>query len=283
MSKALSLDLRTRVLAAIAGGLSCRQAAQRFGVSASSAIRWRGLERRQGDARPKALGGDRRSGRIEARAGLILGLVEATPDITLEELRTALAARGVAVGYGSLWRFFARRRITPKKDRARGRAGEAGHPEATSGVVRRPARSRPRAPRLHRRDLGLHEHGPAVRTSAPRPAPAGQRASRSLENHHLRRRAAAHRPSRALRARWSDQPRRVRGLRREGSRPGAEARRCGGHGQPVEPQGAKRASADRGRRSDVRIARTIQDAAKMMSDVDPGVLPVGGPQTPLQE
>jgi transposase len=115
MSKALSLDLRTRVLAAIAGGLSCRQAAQRFGVSASSAIRWRGLERRQGDARPKALGGDRRSGRIEARAGLILGLVEATPDITLEELRTALAARGVAVGYGSMWRFFARRRITRKK------------------------------------------------------------------------------------------------------------------------------------------------------------------------
>ena len=50
------LDLRTRVLAAIAGGLSCRQAAQRFGVSASSAIRWRALECIQGDARPKALG-----------------------------------------------------------------------------------------------------------------------------------------------------------------------------------------------------------------------------------
>src|SRR3954453_20155088 len=90
-SKALSLDLRTRVLAAIAGGVSCRQAAQRFGVSASSAIRWRGLERRQGDARPKALGGDRRSGRIEARAALILGLVEETPDITIEELRSALS------------------------------------------------------------------------------------------------------------------------------------------------------------------------------------------------
>ena len=74
MSKALSLDLRTRVLAAIGGGLSCRQAAQRFGVSASSAIRWRALERRQGDARPKALGGDRRSARTKARAGLILSL-----------------------------------------------------------------------------------------------------------------------------------------------------------------------------------------------------------------
>ena len=115
MSKALSLDLRTRVLAAIAGGLSCRQAAARFGVSASSAIRWRALERQQGDARPKALGGDRRSGRIEAHAGLILGLVEETPDMTLEELRAALAGRGVSVGYGTLWRFFDRRGITRKK------------------------------------------------------------------------------------------------------------------------------------------------------------------------
>src|SRR3954447_20549170 len=115
MSKALSLDLRTRVLAAIAGGLFVQAGRAALWGSASIAIRWRGLERRQGDARPKALGGDRCSGRIEARAGLILGLVEATPDITLEELRTALAARGVAVGYGSLWRFFARRRITGKK------------------------------------------------------------------------------------------------------------------------------------------------------------------------
>jgi transposase len=37
MPKSLSFDLRLRVLAAIDGGLSCRQAAARFGVSASSA------------------------------------------------------------------------------------------------------------------------------------------------------------------------------------------------------------------------------------------------------
>lgn len=117
MSKALSQDLRTRVLTAIAGGLSCRQAALRFGVSAASAIRWRALERRQGDARPKALGGDRRSGRIEAQAGLILGLVEVTPDITLAEIRSELAAKGVGVGVTTLWRFFDRRKITLKKRR----------------------------------------------------------------------------------------------------------------------------------------------------------------------
>ena len=115
MSKALSLDLRSRVLAAISAGLSCRRAAARFGVSASSAIRWRALEREQGDAKPKALGGDRRSGRIEAHAALILSLLEETPDITLEELRAVLAEKGVAVGYGTLWRFFERRQITRKK------------------------------------------------------------------------------------------------------------------------------------------------------------------------
>ena len=42
MPKALSFDLRSRVLAAIDAGLSCRQAAARFGVSASSAIPGRG-------------------------------------------------------------------------------------------------------------------------------------------------------------------------------------------------------------------------------------------------
>ena len=115
MSKALSLDLRTRVLAAIAGGLSCRKAAERFGISASSAIRWRARQRLQGDARPKALGGDRRSGRIEAHAETILALVGETPDITLHELKAALAEHGVAVGIGTLWRFFDRRRITLKK------------------------------------------------------------------------------------------------------------------------------------------------------------------------
>jgi transposase len=86
-------------------------------VSASSAIRWRARERKQGDARPKALGGDRRSGRMEAHAALIGSLVEATPDITLDELRAALSERGLSVGYGTLWRFFRRHKITRKKRR----------------------------------------------------------------------------------------------------------------------------------------------------------------------
>ena len=117
MSKALSVDLRERVVAAIAGGASRREAAVRFGVSASSAIRWASLVRGQGSVAPKALGGDRRSARIEAYAPLILGLVERTSDITLREIRAELAHVGVSAGIGTLWRFFERRRLTWKKRR----------------------------------------------------------------------------------------------------------------------------------------------------------------------
>lgn len=60
MAKSLSLDLRQRVIAAIDGGLSCRQAAERFGVSAASAIRWRSRQREAGDFSPKQQDGDRR-------------------------------------------------------------------------------------------------------------------------------------------------------------------------------------------------------------------------------
>ena len=95
MSKALSLDLRIRVLSAVSDGMSHRAAAARFGVSAASVSRWRALEQEQGDARPKALGGDRRSGRIEAQRGVILGLLEESRDMTIEELRAALGERGL--------------------------------------------------------------------------------------------------------------------------------------------------------------------------------------------
>jgi transposase len=115
MSTALSLDLRTRVLAAVAAGASHRAAAARFGVSAASVSRWRTLERTQGDARPGRLGGDRRSARVEAQGALIRSLLEKTPDTTIEELRRALEHRGHRFGYGTIQRFFRRRGITRKK------------------------------------------------------------------------------------------------------------------------------------------------------------------------
>ena len=118
MSKALSLDLRQRVVAAVRNeGLSHRAAAARFNVSAASISRWRTLERQSGDLRPGPLGGDRRSAVIEAQAGLIVRTFEARRDMSIDELRGELASQGLHFGYGTLWRFFARHRLTRKKRR----------------------------------------------------------------------------------------------------------------------------------------------------------------------
>jgi transposase len=115
MARPLSMDLRERVLACMAGGISGRQAADRFGVSAASVSRWRTRERQQGDAQPRAQGGDRKSHRIEAHRATVLALLGATPDITIEELRDGLSKQGLSFGYGTIRRFFKRHKITRKK------------------------------------------------------------------------------------------------------------------------------------------------------------------------
>jgi transposase len=125
MGKSLSDDLRVRVVEAVEAGASRRQAAARFGVSVSSAIRWVRRWRDRGEVRAKPRGGDRRSGRIEAQAGFLLGQVERRPDVTLAELQALLHERGIAVAIATVWRFFERHGISFKKNRARRRAGPA--------------------------------------------------------------------------------------------------------------------------------------------------------------
>ena len=125
MGSCLSKDLRVRVVEAVLAGSSRRQAATRFGVSASSAIRWSELWHERGDVSAKPQGGDRRSDRIEAEAAFLLGQVDETPDVTLAELQAMLRERGVSVGTGTVWRFFDRHGISFKKNRARRRTGSA--------------------------------------------------------------------------------------------------------------------------------------------------------------
>jgi transposase len=108
-------DLRDRVAAAVASGTSARAAAGRFGVSVSTAIRWAQRLRAEGHARARAMGGDRRSRLPEHRAA-VLELVAKQPDLTLQEIRGALAAEhGIAVGLTSVWRFLKAQQITLKK------------------------------------------------------------------------------------------------------------------------------------------------------------------------
>jgi transposase len=123
MGSPLSEDLRVRVIQAVEEGSSRRQAAERFEVSVSSAIRWVSEWRQSKRTAALAQGGDQRSDRIEAEADFLMARVDETPDVTLAELQTMLRERGVAVGIGTVWRFFDRRGISFKKNRARRRAG----------------------------------------------------------------------------------------------------------------------------------------------------------------
>ena len=73
MGKPLSMDLRSRALAAVDEGMSCRAAARRFGVAAATVIRWHDQRRNTGGY-AKAQGGDTRSRRIEVHRDTILAL-----------------------------------------------------------------------------------------------------------------------------------------------------------------------------------------------------------------
>lgn len=101
MSKALSLDLRVRVLAAVEAGATHREAGERFGVSPASVSRWGQRKREEGEPRPKALGGDRRSGRIEAHHDAVLAALGPAKDATIEEVRLALSQQSaLSKGFG---------------------------------------------------------------------------------------------------------------------------------------------------------------------------------------
>ncbi len=126
MTKPLSIDLRLRVVEAVDAGMSRRAAADRFDVAASAAIKWHALWQRTGAVEARPQGGDRRSDRIEALAQAILALVAETPDITLTEIAERLECdHSESFAPSVIHRFFTRRGISFKKNRARRRAGSS--------------------------------------------------------------------------------------------------------------------------------------------------------------
>ena len=109
-----SQDLRERVIGFMALGGSARAAAVRFEVSVSSAARWAQRWRAEGRACPRAMGGDRRS-RLSEHRVRVLQLVAQQPDLTLQEIRSALAAWGITVGLSTVHRYLAAQNLTLKK------------------------------------------------------------------------------------------------------------------------------------------------------------------------
>lgn len=115
MPSPLSMDLRERVVAAVAEGASFHRAAARFGVSVSSASRWSARFEQEGHVAPKPTHSGDSPPAIETHADLIVATYEAQPALFLHELRDRLAKRGVVTSTSGLSRFFQRHRITRKK------------------------------------------------------------------------------------------------------------------------------------------------------------------------
>ncbi|SFM88630.1 Homeodomain-like domain-containing protein [Pleomorphomonas diazotrophica] len=89
MARALSEDLRSRVLQASSDGLSARQAAARFGVGVSTAIRWIGRAK-LGERSARAQGW-RRGSRLDPYETFVFEMIEGQKDITLDEMVIRLA------------------------------------------------------------------------------------------------------------------------------------------------------------------------------------------------
>jgi transposase len=124
MARAYSVDLRERVVAAVAAGQSCRTVATTFKVSVASVVKWSQRFRVTGSVAARPMGGNRPYVLASERNWLLARLAE-QPDVTLRALLAELADRGIKVSYYAVWHFFEHEGITFKKKPARQRAGSS--------------------------------------------------------------------------------------------------------------------------------------------------------------
>jgi putative transposase len=117
MAKPYSMDLRERVVEAVEGdGLSCNQAAARFGVAISTAIDWVNRYRQTGSLAPGQIGGYRPKKLVgEYRDWLLQRCRER--EFTLRGLVGELAERGLSVDYRVVWAFVHEEKLSYKKRR----------------------------------------------------------------------------------------------------------------------------------------------------------------------
>jgi transposase len=117
MARAYSQDLRDRVIDAALTGMPARQAAAHFGIGDATAIVWVRRARLSGERTARKQGQPRRC-KLDSHREYILGLIAATPDLTISELLAQLLAeRGVRAARATLWMFLDRCGLTYKKRR----------------------------------------------------------------------------------------------------------------------------------------------------------------------
>src|SRR5260370_14611232 len=124
MARAYSVDLRERVVGAVAEGERCRAVAARFKVSVASVVKWSQRFRSTGSAAARPVGGRKPFALAAHREWLLARLAE-KPDLTLRALVAELAEHGITVSYYAVWNFFEHEGISFKKKSARQRTGSS--------------------------------------------------------------------------------------------------------------------------------------------------------------
>src|ERR1700687_150200 len=144
MAAPYSLDLRKRVVAAVAAGMSRKQAATHYQVSHSSAIRWTRRHAETGSPAALPMGG-KKPFTLANEEAWIRTRVEEKPDVTGRELLAEVNQRGSKISYYAVWHFLAHVGLTFKKKPPRQRTGSCGRRTPAETMEAAPAQSRRRA------------------------------------------------------------------------------------------------------------------------------------------
>ncbi|KAF7275356.1 hypothetical protein GWI33_011831 [Rhynchophorus ferrugineus] len=123
MVRPLSLDLRTRIAAALRDGMTVRAAAKRFGVSAATSVRIGQRDRSGRGLMPSKIGGYVKPILRGAAADAVRQRLQSKPDWTVRALSAELKAVGVIVSHDTVWRFLRSEGKTFKKNAGGKRAG----------------------------------------------------------------------------------------------------------------------------------------------------------------
>jgi transposase len=115
MGKGYSLDLRKRVVSHVKSGHSRRDAARRFGVSESCAVKLLQRVEATGSPAPARQGRPPGGGKLAPHRDFLIAQVKAKNDITMPELAVVLLKRGVEADPSSLSRVLCEAGFSYKK------------------------------------------------------------------------------------------------------------------------------------------------------------------------
>ena len=118
MPRALSMDLRERVVARHEAGWSTRSVASLFGIAPSTVTKWTRRRRETGSVRPAQVGGYRRR-LLEPHRETVHALVSARPHRSVRALQGELAALGIQVSEEAVRSFLHAEGLSFKKNRLR--------------------------------------------------------------------------------------------------------------------------------------------------------------------